>query len=341
MEFMKNFLSVLLLVCFGASASLASYVSPNPYSALDLTNTAVKAEISSNQLVLTLIGKSGGAPSAANILNIGFRQSTATLGSFSTASLKTAKTVTLGTTDSLGFTSGVANTLYAYVINDSTNELCVSAAVFDESSLASATALSGGADTSGSTLYCASTHTSKPVRLIGSVVATWSNPNWGSITKVSPPYVTSLLKAASQNEIRLDTYSVGSQFATTNTSVFRYSNTYFNYGTAFTPTLSASLGASILINEDGLYCMDGVYLDDGVAAGFQIEKNTVTISAGSGLFLCGSNGQGGAARNRNIASCCAYLVTGDVIRALGSGSTDQASAAGNPNGFFHAIKMSR
>lgn len=210
---MKNFiLNALLLVTLATGISFASYVGPNPYSSQDLTNVGVKAEISSNQLLVTLIGKSGGAPAASNILNIGFRQSTATLGSFSTASLKTAKTITLGTTDSLGVTSGVASVLNVYVINDSTNEICLSKSLFDESTLLSATALTGGADTSASVLYCPSTHTSKPIRLIGQVTAIWSNPNWGTISKVSPPFSTTLTKALTAG---ISMYAYGSTSATT------------------------------------------------------------------------------------------------------------------------------
>jgi len=141
-----------------------------------------------------------------------------------------------------------------------------------------------------------------------------------------------------RTEVRMDTYTAGSQFATTNTAVFRYSNTSQNTGTAFTAASSSSLGHTITLNEAGLYCADGNYLDQGVDGVFEITKNSIVIGTNT---LCKKGGQAGAARNNNSCSACFTGAINDVIRALGSGATDQSSASSNPNGFIHIIKVGR
>lgn len=149
-----------------------------------LQNFGLSAAISSNTLVVSLKQADGSTNPAAGTgaVKASFRGTTATNGNFTTVSFTAANSITLGTTDSIGLTSGVASVVYVYLVSDTTSEICLSATLFDDGNLTSASALTGGADTTATTLWCTSAHTSKPIRLVGNLSATWSNPNWGSIT---------------------------------------------------------------------------------------------------------------------------------------------------------------
>ncbi len=160
------------------------------------------------------------------------------------------------------------------------------------------------------------------------------------IIAINQSFPAPVVAAETRNEVIMDTYTAGSQFATTNTQVFRYSNTHVNTGTAFTPASSATLGHTITLNEDGLYCANGNFVDSGAASNFQISRNAITVGTNDGI-LCSSGGQSGAARNHNSCSSCFIGAQGDVIRALGTGTADQNSSAGSPNGFIRILKMSR
>jgi len=150
-------------------------------------NLGIKAAIASNTLVVSLVQADGSTnPSTgAAAVKVGFRSTTATTGGYSEVSFTAAASITLAAADSIGAVAAVQAGLYVYLISDSTNEICLSFGQIDDSVVQSASALTGGADTDGTKLWCTGAHTSRPTRLIGRVVATWSNPNWGSITNVN------------------------------------------------------------------------------------------------------------------------------------------------------------
>jgi hypothetical protein len=151
-------------------------------SSHDLTNLGFSAAVSSNTLVLTLTQSDGAtAPTSSAPAIVGFRSATTTSGAYQKISFTATAGLTLAAADSLGCTSGTACTLYLYLVQDTTSEVCASYTQFDERAVQSASALTGGADTDGTKLWCTSAHTSRPIRLVGKVTATWSNPNWGSI----------------------------------------------------------------------------------------------------------------------------------------------------------------
>jgi len=151
----------------------------------ELSNCGISATISSNTVVLNLKQADGSTdPSTGtSACTVGFRSATATAGGYQTVNFTAANSITVGTTASLGHTSMSGANIYAYLIQDTTSEICVSNSPYlDDGILHSATATPA---TTGGTLYCTNSHTSRPTRLIGVVQATWSNPNWSSITKVA------------------------------------------------------------------------------------------------------------------------------------------------------------
>lgn len=152
----------------------------------DLYNIGLSASISSSTLVVALKQSDGSTDCTAASPCIGqFRSSTATTGSYSSTSFTAATSITLSATDSIGTLSATATALYIYLVSDSTSEICLSLTQLDQRVVQSASALTAGADTDGTKLWCTSAHTSKAIRLIGKVSATWSNPNWGSITNLN------------------------------------------------------------------------------------------------------------------------------------------------------------
>jgi hypothetical protein len=150
----------------------------NPY---ELTNVNFSAAASSNTLVVHLTQADGStACAAAAPCVISFRSATATSAAYTRTSFTADQTITLAATDSIGATASVAQTVYVYAVSDTTSEVCLSSRRFDDSTLVSASALTAGADTDATLLWCTNAHTSRPIRLLGRLTDTWSNPNWGT-----------------------------------------------------------------------------------------------------------------------------------------------------------------
>ena len=152
----------------------------------DLENVGFSATISTNTLVVALKQADGStdcSTGAASCL-VGFRSATTTSGGYSQGSFTAANSITLGTTDSIGATAAVSWPIYVYLVSDTTSEICLSVKLFDDGAVQSASALTGGADTGATALWCVNAHTSKSIKLIGQFYATFSNPNWGSVASV-------------------------------------------------------------------------------------------------------------------------------------------------------------
>lgn len=170
------------------SGTLSWQTVPSSNNAYELTNVGVSATLSSNTLIVALKQADGSTdPTTGSPAYAAFRSATQTTGGYSRVSFTAAASVTLGTTASLGFTSGSSGTLFAYLVNDSTNEVCVAGAQLDESALYNATATPS---TSPSTLYCPSAHTSRPIRAIGMVVATWTSGTGWTARASAYPWVS-------------------------------------------------------------------------------------------------------------------------------------------------------
>lgn len=147
------------------------------------------------------------------------------------------------------------------------------------------------------------------------------------------------LETLIRSQAKIDTYTVGNQFATTNTSVFRFSNTSENTGSAFTIAHSTTLGSTITLNEAGIFSASGSYLDQGTGSEVNITLNSTALNTSQ--TLAASGGQSGTQRVKHHVSAVFVGAIGDVIRLVGSGATDQSSTSSNTNGFLRIIKIGK
>lgn len=176
-------------------AAFFGFLADTTNSSYQISNLGIGGAISSNTLVMNLKQADGSsAPDSNGPVVAGFRSATATTGGFSTVSFSSAMSLTLGASDTLGVPTGSMQTLNLYLVQDTTSELCASATVFDDNRLLSASALTGGADTDATVLWCTSAHTARPTRYIGRVSATNSGPNWGTLADISVSLATSKVR---------------------------------------------------------------------------------------------------------------------------------------------------
>lgn len=157
------------------------------HDSLSLKNISVTAALSTNDLVISLkqIDGSTDCSSGSSSCKAMFRNPTLATAGFAEKEFTAAESITLEAQDSIGTDAAATQDINVYLISDTTSEICVSLAKLSEDEVHSATALTAGAETSSTTLYCDSAHTSRPIRSIGTVRAAWSNPNWGSVGIVS------------------------------------------------------------------------------------------------------------------------------------------------------------
>lgn len=179
-------------------------------SSVNIDNAGFSAALSSNTLVVTLTqGDGSTAPTLISPAKFDFRSSSLANGSYSQSNFTITNSITLGTTDSIGSIATAAQAIYVYMIQDTTSEICLSHSIFNEGVVQSATALTGAADTTATVIYCNSAHTSRPIRLLGSVTATWSSPNWSSIARVSVrPFDSLQVQSPQTNQVSLMSASI-------------------------------------------------------------------------------------------------------------------------------------
>lgn len=163
--------------------TFTTLVGTNLQQGIDIHNLGIATSIASNALTIGLVSKNGGTITTANPVRIAFRDLTLTNGAFSTVNLTSSISITLGATDSLGLANSGSRYVWVYAINSVAGgtELAVSAHPFwDEGVIQSPT-------NSGSTNNNLVVGTSRTatVRLIGRIKATWSNPNWSSVTEIT------------------------------------------------------------------------------------------------------------------------------------------------------------
>lgn len=219
---------------------------PPPNAAV--SNYSLSASVGSSALTVALKGADGNDPSSTNPVDVVFRSTTAATGTptYSVISAATSIVVTSGAT--LGHVDGQVRYVYVYLINGSGGvEIAVAGSkVFEDGSLASATAVTNGAD-SADVLYATSNHTTRPVRYIGRIqstqatAGTWATtPSEVFASPMSPPIVTDWLAY---------TPTLGSGFGTTaNVSFFwrRMGDSCHVRGTFTTGTCIAANGTFTL-----------------------------------------------------------------------------------------------
>lgn len=218
-----------------ASAAVGS-----PYQ---ISNVGVKSSISANTLVLELKQADASTDcTAGSPCSIGFRSATVTTGGYQTKVFTAASSLTLAANDSIGVLAAAGQTVFVYAIADTTSELCASGKLFDEGSVVTASALTGGADTGLTTMWCTNAHTSMPIRLLGKITLTWSNPNWASITENSPvPFRSPLIQV-----LGTESWTDDQANATTSVNLVRVGNRIFVEGiVSFTGAQSGAFNVTI------------------------------------------------------------------------------------------------
>jgi hypothetical protein len=139
-----------------------------------------------------------------------------------------------------------------------------------------------------------------------------------ALQNVTPTYDNS------DSSVRVGT---GNGFGSTNTSVRRFSNTYDNFGTDITYTDSATLGGYFTINKDGIYEISYTEAWSGTTdADIVIAKNTTTFTQGDSNNLVQTRLESGG--DFETVAVSAYLVKGDVVRALTGTPAGVGSTAG-------------
>ena len=134
-----------------------------------IKNLIISTSVAANALTIALKTKAANDPSAGDPVQISFRSSTASSGSYNTRNVTAATSVVVSSGSTLGTTNAIAANLYVYALdNAGTVEIGVSSTLFPDNSIQSSTAEGGaGAADSATVLYSTTARSNVPVRLIG------------------------------------------------------------------------------------------------------------------------------------------------------------------------------
>lgn|GEM_PF-6086315 len=144
-------------------------LSSNSY---EISNLTLTGTVVSNALTIAVKQSDGSDPSTdGGAAKIGFRNSASATGTSSQQSIISALSIVVPSSTTIGTTSGNQATIYVYALdNGGAVELAASLSLFDEGTVQSSTAISGGSTVT--TLYSTSARTSKAIRLIGRMKVT-------------------------------------------------------------------------------------------------------------------------------------------------------------------------
>lgn len=145
-------------------------------------------------------------------------------------------------------------------------------------------------------------------------------------------------KLVGRNEVLLHSPN---GYGSTNTYIRRFTTALVNTGDALTYADSASLGASITVNEAGIYrvsCSDNI--GAGTIIGYGVSKNSTQLTTGiltitAANRMCAGTVLGANAVNQ--VSTDIYCAAGDVLRHHGSGTTANDTSALS---IFGVLKLS-
>ncbi len=141
----------------------------SPLQPYGIINCSIAASVAGGSLTVALKDATGADASGGSPCIIASRSATATSGVYTNISTTAALSVVAATGQGLGCdnTSGVACTIYVYVINTgSAYVLALSTGIIADDGIVQT---SSNVGTAGNTLYSTANQTSKPVRLIGRV----------------------------------------------------------------------------------------------------------------------------------------------------------------------------
>ena len=154
----------------------AGLLSPSAFSFGSVPNFQLNASVGSNQLTISVVANSGSAATAANPINVAFRDTTIANGDPVLEQITGAISFTIASSSTMGCQNGIMCRLWVFLINNAgTVDICAynansagtSIVALAESILqTSASGTTGGS--SAQTLYCAeSAVAAKAVRYVG------------------------------------------------------------------------------------------------------------------------------------------------------------------------------
>lgn len=155
-------------------------------SALDIKNLELATSVAANALTIAMKTDAGTDPSAGDAVNIAFRSSTESTGSFTVRSVTGALSVVVPSSATLGHASAVAYPIYVYALdNAGTVELAVSTHLFNTERVQSSTTIGAGS-TSVNTIYSTTGRSNVPMILIGKLISTQTTAGtWAAVPTVA------------------------------------------------------------------------------------------------------------------------------------------------------------
>lgn len=287
----------------------------------ELRNLGLTASVAANALTIALKTKAGTDASATDYINVGFRDSTSTVGTYNIRKIVAALSVVVPASTTLGCVSAAVEYLtVALIDNDGTPELAVGVGVSnDDGSIVTTSAISGGA--SRGTLYSTSARTGVPFRVIGRIKITEATAGtWAT----SPSEVTIKPFVTIEN-ISYGTFDTANGHGSTNTTVVKFTNSSStNVGQAITMTQSATLGDSFTINQSGLYSFKAT--GSWSADDYAITKNYTGPASSSSVLLAVIEAPT-TNRVTTIGTGVIWLTAGDIIRLNTQGSAFNSNNA--------------
>lgn len=292
----------------------------NPRSSIDIQNAGILTSVSASALTVALKGADGNDPSATNLVDVEFRNSTAGTGTPTLVTVNAALSLTVASTATLGHVSAVANYIYVYALNNAgAVELAVSSAYFDEGTVQSTTALSAGS-TSAGVLYSTVSRSNVAIRLLARMKSTQATAGtWATnMSEISlPPF-----NIVRNSEIYLES---ANGFGSTNNKIRRFNTVSNNIGNDLTLTQDAANGDSITVNTSGLYsvCVSDRKSGGGMSYGFSVNTSAPTTGIDTLTYAQGRRLHCSPTTATNEGnSRVLRLMSGDVVRHHGDGTAD-------------------
>lgn len=181
-------------VTVGINGSDEFYVPSAGISALQLNdssigdspvNIGILPSVATNALTFTLTDQAGSTPSTTSPVKIKYRSTTIGVAEPEVAINTAATTITIPQGGTLGFSSGIAGTIYIYGVNNgSVTELAVSNTLFSDGDLVSTTVVSLSPTLPG-VVYSNNALIDVAIKLLGVATATVTAGNWTIPTYMS------------------------------------------------------------------------------------------------------------------------------------------------------------